>query len=286
MPNLGTFILHNGRLKRRQEISFSLEHRFVRFADGFFETMRSFAIHVPLLSYHYQRMQKAFKLLILNNSQFPDEETLRFDIERLIKSNKHFGSNRIRLTVYRAGEGNYATNSDEIEWFIESIKLDNKTFGDSKKGIHVSVFDEISKPIMPLYSVKINHAVFYIVAAEWAKKNRLDDAILINKNGHLVEATSSNLFILSGGKLYTPTLNDGCVDGVMRKYLLSNILPEINIEVEEKSLEKEELLHADEIFLTNAIVGCQAVLAYQNRRYYNNLSKQIINKLNEKLINE
>ncbi len=286
MSNLGAFILHNGKLKRRTEINFPLEHRFVRFADGFFETIRAFATNIPLLSLHYQRIIKAFEILFLNSNNFPDEETLKFDIERLIKSNKHFGSNRIRITIYRAGEGNYLTNSDDIEWFVESIPIEKKDFGNFKKGIHISVFETLSKPVTTLYSVKVNHAIFYILAAKWANKNGLDDAILVNSSGNLVEATSSNIFVLNNNVLYTPTLSDGCVDGIMRKYLINNIIPELNIEFKEVSIKKDILLRADEIFLTNAIVGCQSVLAYQNRRYYNNLSKQINNKLNEKLIYE
>ncbi len=286
MSNLGTFVIHNGKLKRRTEIQFSLDHRCVRFADGFFETIRAFAINVPLLSLHYERIQKAFDILLLNKNKFPDEETLRFDIERLIKSNKHFGSSRVRLTIYRAGKGNYSSDSDDIDWYIETIPLENKEFGNLKKGIHISVFEMIEKPISPLYSVKINHAIFYILAAEWAKKNELDDAVLINSKQNLVEATSSNIFVLIDKIIYTPPLSDGCVDGVMRKYVLNYILPQLGVEVKETSITKQVLLDADEIFLTNAITGCQTVLAYQSRRYYNNLSSQIINKLNEKLIYE
>ncbi len=281
-----TFVLHNGKLTRRSELVFPLEHRYLRFADGFFETMRAFAIHVPLFSLHFQRMKKAFDLLLLNNEQFPDEETLLFDIQRLIKSNKHFGSSRIRITVYRAGEGLYATNEHAIEWFVESFPIDNTTFVLNTKGLHISVYEHLTKPMSPLNSIKFNHPTVNILAANWARQRRLDDAILINERHHLVEATSSNLFVVKDKIIYTPPTDDGGVDGIMRRYLLTSVLMELGMQVIDKSFKKDLLDTADEIFLTNAVQGCLWVVGYHQRRFYNDIAKQLIQELNNRLLYE
>jgi branched-chain amino acid aminotransferase len=58
----------------------------------------------------------------------------------------------------------------------------------------------------------------------------------------------------------------------------------MNVKFSEKSIKKELLLEADEIFLTNAVKGCQWVVGYKNRRYYNNISRKIIEMLNKKLL--
>jgi len=281
---MSNFVIHNGKLKRNEEITFYLQHKIVKFADGFFETMRSFAINIPLLKLHYKRIKKAFNLLLLNKNNFPDEETLLFDIQRLIKSNKHFGSNKIRLTVYRTGEGSIYPNSDNIDWFIESIPLENKKFTLNKQGLHIDIFDYQPKPIINLYSIKLNNAIFYIMASQWAKANNLNDALLVNNFGNIIESSIANVFIFYKNELITPPLSDGCVDGIMRRYLIENIIPEMNVKFSEKSIKKELLLEADEIFLTNAVKGCQWVVGYKNRRYYNNISRKIIEMLNKKLL--
>ncbi len=283
MTRLSTFVLHNGKLRRNEEVLFPLHNRVVRFADGFFETMRAFAIHVPLFSLHYQRMMRAFELLLLNKANFPQEQTLLFDIQRLIKSNKAFGSSRIRLTVYRSGQGYYLSDKDDIDWFVEVYPLEDTKFTTDTKGILIDVFRDVAKPIMPIYSVKVNHATFYILAAQWAKRNGYDDALLINLKGHVVEATSSNIFVLLNGIIYTPPLTDGPVNGVMRQFLLQHLSAEFGVRVNEESFDEKLLSEADEIFLTNAVVGCKSVLGYGQRRYYRDFAIQLIDWLNKKL---
>lgn len=283
MAKLSTFVLHNGKLRRREEVLFPLHDRMVRFADGFFESMRAFATHVPLFALHYQRMMCAFDLLLLNKANFPTEQALLFDIERLIKSNKAFGSSRIRLTVYRSGQGYYFSDKDDIDWFVEVYPLEETKFIIDTKGILVNVFSDVPKPIMPIYSVKVNHATFYILAAQWAKRNGYDDVLLINPKEHIVEATSSNIFVLRKGVLYTPPLTDAPVDGVMRKFLLQHLSAEFGVTVKQESFDEKLLTEADEIFLTNAVVGCKSVLGYGQRRYYRDFAIQLIDWLNKKL---
>lgn len=283
MTKLSTFVLHNGKMRRRDEILIPLHDRMVRFADGFFESMRAFAIHVPLFSMHYQRMMRAFELLLLNKANFPTEHALLFDIERLIKSNKAFGSSRIRLTVYRSGQGYYYSDKDDIDWFVEVYPLEHTKFVTDTKGILINVFRDVAKPIMPIYSVKVNHATFYILAAQWAKRNGYDDVLLINSRKHIVEATSSNIFVLQKGIIYTPPLTDGPVDGIMRQFLLQHLSAEFGVTIKEKSFDEMLLTEADEIFLTNAVVGCKSVLGYGQRRYYRDFSIQLIDWLNKKL---
>lgn len=283
MTKLSTFLLHNGKLKRREEVLFPLHDRVVRFADGFFESMRAFATHVPLFSLHYRRMMRAFDLLLLNKANFPTEQALLFDIERLIKSNKTFGSSRIRLTVYRSGQGYYFSDKDDIDWFVEVYPLEGTKFTIDTKGVLINVFRDVAKPIIPMYSVKVNHAMFYILAAQWAKRNGYDDVLLINHKNHIVEATSSNVFVLHKGVMYTPPLSDGAVDGIMRQFLLQHLSAEFGVRVKEESFDEKLLSEADEIFLTNAVVGCKSVLGFGQRRYYRDFAIQLIDWLNKKL---
>ena len=97
-----------------------------------------------------------------------------------------------------------------------------------------------------------------------------------------VASSSSNLFLVSNGVLYTPGLEDGPVGGTMRMNII-NLAIEHGIKVYECSLSPQNLLVADEIFLTNAIRGVQWVSSYRTKRYFNNTSKQMVELLNEKV---
>jgi branched-chain amino acid aminotransferase len=97
----------------------------------------------------------------------------------------------------------------------------------------------------------------------------------------IVEATSSNAFLLYGSELYTPPLTDGCVEGVMRAFLLKELLPKMGVSCREISFNKEILEKADEMFSTNAVQGIQWVVGYKNRRFFNKRSKLLSVALNE-----
>jgi len=284
MNTLGTFVMVNDKLTRRNEVVFGLESRAVRFSDGFFESMRAFGLEVPLLAFHYERIIKAWDIYRFD-SEIPSIKTLANAIERLLKSNKHFGSARVRLTFYRSGEGLYLPTKNQADWYLETFASEDKEFTLNTKGKQIGIYSDLYKPSHPFFNIKTNQALIYTQAAWWAHKNNLDDAIILNEQQHLVEATSSNIYICVGNVVYTPSLTDGCVHGVMRRFLVQELLPGLNIECKETSLTKQILLDADEIFLSNAVQGIQWVVGFQNRRYFNNISKKLVLHLNKFLTN-
>lgn len=278
-----TFVIVNDKLIRRNEVVFGLDSRVVRYSDGFFETMRAFGLEIPLLAFHYQRLKKAWNLYRFD-AEIPSLITISKAVERLLKSNKHFGSAQVRLMIYRSGEGRYLPTKNQAEWYLESFASEEKEFVLNSKGKQIDIFSDFYKPLHPFFSIKTNQALIYTHAAIWANKRNLDDAILLNEHQHLLEATSSNIFVCIGNEVYTPSLNDGCVDGIMRQFLIQELFPVMNIICKETSLTKHILLDADEIFLSNAVNGVQWVVGYQNRRYFNTIAKKIIQKLNNLLV--
>ena len=111
-------------------------------------------------------------------------------------------------------------------------------------------------------------------------EQKLDECILLNDKHHIIETISSNIFAVKNGVLYTPPVSDGCVDGVMRKKIIE-IANENKIAVYEISIMQNVLLAADELFLTNTIHGIRWVVAYKQKRYFNNTSKKLTEELNK-----
>ncbi len=119
------------------------------------------------------------------------------------------------------------------------------------------------------------------MAGIYSQKNALDDCLLLNNNGNIIEASGSNIFLIKTRQIITPGLESGCVDGVMRKNLI-RIARESGFDVvDEKFVNQEDLINADEVFLCNAVSGIKWVMAFKEKRYYNNISVQLVEKLNK-----
>src|SRR5690606_18679385 len=79
----------------------------------------------------------------------------------------------------------------------------------------------------------------YVMASRFAKLNHFDDALLLNTNGMVADASIANIFLLKNKKLFTPSLSQGCIAGVMRRWLIENY------DVVETGVSIQDLLDAD-----------------------------------------
>ena len=86
----------------------------------------------------------------------------------------------------------------------------------------------------------------------------MNDAILLNPQGHLADATIANIFLVTNGLIQTPALSEGPVSGVMRKHVLKQLRNK-GYEVQEGIVTVDDLANASEVFLTNAIYGMRWV---------------------------
>jgi branched-chain amino acid aminotransferase len=128
--------------------------------------------------------------------------------------------------------------------------------------------------------VKSTSALFYAMADIYREEKKLDDCILVNEKGHLVESVHSNLFLLRDESIYSPATEEGCIPGVMRKILKSCIPSTGKKIITDIPLVVSDLLSADEVFLTNAVDGIRWVGAFREKRYYRDMAQQLVNVLN------
>ena len=111
-------------------------------------------------------------------------------------------------------------------------------------------------------------------------KTNSGDCLVLNTDGRIAEAISSNIFLMEDGVFYTPSLQEACVAGVMRDVLIHH-LREQGKQVVEKGITVDDLLKADEIFLSDVIHGLRWVGAFKTKRYFNNFSLKLIKELND-----
>jgi len=116
------------------------------------------------------------------------------------------------------------------------------------------------------------------MGALYAQKNNLDDCLILNNSNRICDSTISNIFCVKNEIIYTPPLSDGCVSGVMRRYLI-NQLSDTGFKIEEKEMDIEWLRQADEIFLTNAISGIRWVKNLREKSFVEKVTTNIQHRL-------
>jgi branched-chain amino acid aminotransferase len=122
--------------------------------------------------------------------------------------------------------------------------------------------------------------MLYVMAGLFKTQNNLDEAFILNQSGNLCETISANVFVLYQGTLYTPALSEGCIGGVMRQVVMDLAIKN-NIPMVEAEIASEILYEADEVFITNASRGIQWVMGFGVRRYFNEMSKMLMDELNK-----
>ncbi|MDF2432641.1 MAG: branched-chain amino acid aminotransferase, partial [Mucilaginibacter sp.] len=181
---------------------------------------------------------------------------------------------------YRDADGLYTPSQNKMGFCLEVQPLDEPRYFLNGKGLIMDIFEELPKPSNYLSNIKTCNSLIYVMAGLYKTQNKLDDVFLLNQNGFLCEASSSNIFILYQNHLYTPALSEGCVEGVMRQVIIE-LAKKINLPVTEAQINPEILYEADEVFLTNAIRGIQSVMGFGVRRYFNETSKILMDELNK-----
>jgi branched-chain amino acid aminotransferase len=274
-----TYLNFNGSILPSDHPIFEAHNRGFRYGDGLFESMRFLKGKLKFPEMHIDRIQKGMKLLKFDNYSLIDTWFIREKTEELIKRNKVGADARIRLTIFRDSGGFYTPDSNKFAYLLELHKLDDSQYVLNKKGLIIDVYDEVPKPVNILSNSKTSNALIYVLAGIYKNQNALDEVLILNQNGFLCESVSSNVFVVYDRKLYTPALNEGCIAGVMRQVVM-RLAKENDIELVEAQINPDILNEADEVFLTNAARGIQWVMGYNHKRYFNEVSRFLNEKLN------
>ncbi len=274
------YIWFNGTFVPIDQLIFGIENRGYLYGDGLFETIHAFGTTARHINLHHNRLVKSMRLLDFDVPTGLTTEFLENEISRLLNKNRIFGSARIRLSVTRKSGGLYTPTGIGVDITIQASPLETNFYQINQKGLVVNLYTDLRKPTNFLSSIKSSNALLYILAGISAKKAEVDESILINDQNRLSESTSSNLFLIKGDSILTPPLNEGCINGIIRQVVVK-IAPELGYKViEDRPLEPELLLSADEVFLTNAISGIKWVVAFKNIRYFSKVGRSLCTALN------
>jgi len=267
----------NGTLHPANEPVLYVDNRAYHFGDGLFESMRVVNGRPCFVDAHWARLTTGAELLRIELPAGMDRASFERSIVELVAATS-ITSGRCRFTLFRGGGGYYRPEQDKGAYTIELGPMEEPHHMLNQNGLMVDIWPEMRKPINELSRHKTLNAQYYIMAALWSRQRGLDDCLLQNERGNIIESSAGNLFIVSNGVLYTPSLSDGCLGGVMRAQIINLALAH-GIKVYECSLNPQNLLAADELFFTNAIRGIRWVGAYRTKRYAHKLSGTLVELL-------
>lgn len=279
------YINYNGKIVLNSAKVLPVNNRCFRYGDGIFESIKVSRGEIVNAENHYKRLINSANTIKLS---LPVTFSFSFFCDQIIKlteRNEHAKAARIRFSLFRDDDGFYKPISHKGLFLIESQKLQNTDFKLSQVGLNIGLFTKMYKYHNVLSNIKSCNALLYVMAATYAEESGFDDALIMNEQKHIVEATSSNIFIVKENTLKTPGVDQGCVDGTMRKSVIE-LAKGNGYHVKIGRITLSELKISDELFLTNAISGIQWVKTFFENNYDNSSSAILLKKLNEKLISK
>lgn len=232
------------------------------YGDLLFETIRMQDGKLQNIALHTKRIEFGARLLSFDLPSNWDENYLHDLIFAVVKGKDA----RIRLVVSRQGNGFYLPNNNDVRFYVEYWTLMPPKIRIDK----IDVFEEQYKACSSLSNLKSGNALIYVLASQYAAAYSLDDVLIMNQHGRIAEATSSNVFWIKNGIIFTPPLTEGPVAGIMREVVIKKATAQ-GLMVREMELTIEGLLLADECFLTNALNGITLVNQFRDKKFEHEL---------------
>ncbi|CAM4036209.1 aminotransferase class IV [Gillisia hiemivivida] len=273
----------NGNLVEDKDATISVFNRGLAYGDSVFETLRVINGKIIFWEDHYFRLMSSMRIMRMEIPANFSPEFLEEEILDLLKANELSNSPaRIRFTVFRKSGGFYRPDTLDIEYIITSETLADPFYLLNEEPYEVELFKDHYVTSGLLSTIKSNNRAVNVLGSIFAKENDYHNCLLINEKKQVVEALNGNIFIVNGNKIKTPPLQDGALNGISRKQILSVVKKMMDLEIEETSISPFELQKADELFISNVIVGVQPISKYRKKEYNNTVGKEVLTKLNVK----
>ncbi|MEN8965889.1 MAG: aminotransferase class IV [Polaribacter sp.] len=261
----------NGELLFKENVKLTTNNRGFKYGDGIFETIKVVNNKIIFWEDHYFRLMASMRMLRM---KIPMKFTLEFLEKEILKTTavlENVTTNRVRLNVFRKDGGLYTPETNQIDYLIEASAANYKV----KENYHVDVFKDFYNYSGLLSTIKTNNRMLNTLASIFADENDLDNCILLNERKGVVEVTNGNIFVIKDSVIKTPALTEGCIKGIVRKKVIDIITKHKDFTLEETAISPFEIQKADEVFITNAIMGIQPVTKYKKKNFTVNFSKKL-----------
>lgn len=271
----------NGTLTENPE--FSPYNRALLYGDAVFETVRYSNGKLFFWEDHYFRLMASMRILRM---QIPMTFTLEELEQQLLNTIESAGltsqSASVRFTVYRNEGGKYLPQDNTVGFYAFAKAIEDPFYVFNEEPYEVDLYKDFYLNASLLSTLKTANKIINVTGSIYAKENGYDNCLLLNTNKTVTEALQGNLFLVKGNAIKTPPLEEGCLRGIIRKQLIDILNKLESYTIEESPISPFELQKADELFITNTIIGIQPITKYRKKNYDSKVAKDLLGKLNAK----
>ncbi|MCX5696716.1 MAG: aminotransferase class IV [Candidatus Omnitrophica bacterium] len=221
---------------------------------GLFETMRAYQGKIVYLDAHLKRITLSSRLLRLRSLYSLKE--LRNLIRQAVKSGG-FDDAYVRLTITKSFSG-----TDTLLIVKEHVPLSANIY---LQGFSLCLHELARNPVFLPAQVKTTSRIFFELAYQQAREKGFDEALILDDQGYISEASRSNIFLIRGSEIFTPGLDCGCLDGITRRVIF-DLAAKFKIAMYTGKLVIQDLLDADEAFLTNSLIGVMPLARLERKK--------------------
>jgi branched-chain amino acid aminotransferase len=260
-----------------------VNNRSFLYGDGVFETLKIIDNKILFLEDHYFRLMASMRVVRM---EIPMNFTMEYFEEQVLSLANASGcqtSARARITVYRNEGGYYLPKQRSVSFLINCIPLENTVYSNEIKPYEVDLYKDFYVTKQLLSSIKTTNKIINITGSIFADENGLENCLMLNDDKNVIEALNGNLFMVFEGKLITPPISEGCLNGVMRKQILELASKIEGLEVVEEPISPFNLQKSDELFITNVIFGVQSITKYRKKEFGNAVANELVKRLNAKI---
>lgn len=275
-------INYNGTLVASSDITLH-ENRAFLYGDSIFETLRVLDGKVLFLEDHYFRLMASLRIVRMEIPMDFTMEYMEEQVQLLVIALPAAPAYRVRMSVFRKPGGFYLPTDREVEFIVTASALAEPLYSITEGEYEVDLFKDFYVTKQLLSTLKSTNRMVQITGSIYANENGLQNCLLVNDEKNVVEALQGNLFMLTGNKLVTPPVADGCLNGVMRKQVLELAKKIEGLEVTEASISPFDLQKADELFITNVIQGIQPISKYRKKEFVSLTAADLVKRLNAKI---
>jgi branched-chain amino acid aminotransferase len=266
----------NGSFYREDEVPFAS----TIFQKGIIirEEMRTLGTRISFFREHYDHLRSRLGILNIALEDILTADEMHQESVRLINKNRYFGGNCLRFTLIHDPGHPIPVNHA----LLECSQLGEIQYILNRKGYGVGIYDDLNLAVDRFTGKFPRPSLLDYHASRYRSSKGLDDCILLNQEGHVVESIDSSIFLRIKEKFHTPPLKDGSAETVMRNQMI-RLLTDAGDPVNDKvSIRIKDVEHAEEIMLVNILEGIRWVVAIGQVRYYNHTGVRMIDLLNEK----
>ena len=257
---LHRFVFHNDRLQPMEEVRLSPGQAGLLSGWGLFTTLHVFGGEPFAFERHWKRLEKD---AARTHCPLPfDAESVREHLREAIRANHvKEGCARIYVIYNQAGHWRSDEKFPKADLIIYSADLPP-----FREPVRLGLREQGRHAASPLAGVKVTSWLNNVWNLYEAQQGGFDEVVLLNERGEVAECTAANIFCVRSGRVQTPPLSAGCLEGITRSVLLE-IGPKAGVPCEEKTLRPEDLYSSEEVFISSTNRNLLAVGEIAGHRF-------------------